>query len=63
MDYSRKLEKILDEKFYGRRLVGRPRHKWEDNNRRYFFLLLNVREWWELAKDVCRRITEEGKAR
>ena len=41
-------KKVLDEKFHGRRLVGRPRHKREENNRR-FLLLLNVRKWTELG--------------
>jgi len=63
MDNSRILKiKALHGKFHGRRLVGRPRHKWEDNNWRYFLLLLNVRDCRELAGDVCRRIIEEGKA-
>jgi hypothetical protein len=44
MDNSRIPKKVLDGKFRGRRPVGRPRLRWEDNIRRDSLLLLNIRE-------------------
>ena len=43
------MPKIMNEKFYGRRPVGRPRRRWEDN-RRDSSLLLNIRGWKSLAE-------------
>jgi hypothetical protein len=56
MDNSRIPKKVLDGKFHGRRHVGRPRLRWEDNIRRDS-LLLNVRGWrrWAGNRDFWRR--------
>jgi len=43
-------KKLLDEKFHGRRPVGRPRMRWEDITRD-FSLLLNIRGWWKLQQE------------
>lgn len=43
------MPKIMNEKFYGRRPVGRPRLRWEDI-RRGSSLLLNIRGWGSLAE-------------
>ena len=55
---------LLDGKFYGRRRVGRPRMRWEDNNRRGSSLLLNRRERRRLAGDMrfWNWIIEEDRA-
>jgi hypothetical protein len=45
MDNSRIPKKVLDGKFHGRRPVGKPRLRWEDNIRRDLLLLLNIRGW------------------
>jgi hypothetical protein len=65
MDNSRISKKVLDGKFHGRRPVGRPRLRWEDNIRRDSLLLLNIRGWrrWAGYRDVWRRTIEEVKAR
>jgi hypothetical protein len=46
---------MLDAKFYGRRPVGKPRLRWEENVRRDSSLPLNVR--WRLAgdRDIWKR--------
>ena len=44
MDNSRIPKKVLDEKFRGRRPVGRRRLRWEENIRRDYSLLLSVRD-------------------
>jgi hypothetical protein len=58
-------KKVLDGKFHGRRPVGRPRLRWEDNIRRDSLLLLNVRGWRRGAgdRDIWRRTIEEDRAR
>jgi hypothetical protein len=43
-------QKVLDGKCHGRRPVGRPRLRWEDNIRRDS-LLLNIRGWRRWAGD------------
>ena len=43
-------KKLLDEKFHGRRPVGRPRMRWEDITRD-FSLQANVRGWWKLQQE------------
>jgi hypothetical protein len=43
-------QKVLDGKFHGRRPVGRPRLRWEENIRRDS-LLLNIRGWRRWAGD------------
>jgi len=50
LEFRRKKE-ALDGKFHGRRPVGRPRRRWEDNNRRRLLVLLNVRGWRRIAGD------------
>jgi hypothetical protein len=45
MDSSRIRKTVLDEKFHGRRPVGRPRLRWES----YMRLLLRTRGWIRLA--------------
>ena len=56
---------VVDEKFHGRRPVGRPRLRWEDKLRKDSQLLLNIRGRRRLAKDrdIWRRTAEEGRAR
>jgi hypothetical protein len=63
MDNSRIPNKVLDLKIHGRRHVGRPRLRWEDNIRRDS--LLNIREWrrWAGDRDICRGAIEEARAR
>jgi hypothetical protein len=64
MDNSRIPKKYWNGKFHGRRPVGRPRLRWEDNIRRDS-LLLNIRGWrrWAEDRDIWRRTTEEARAR
>jgi hypothetical protein len=64
MDNSRIPKKVLAGKFHGRRPVGRPRLRWEDNIRRDS-LLLNIRGWRRRAgdRDIWRRTSEEARAR
>jgi hypothetical protein len=63
MDNCRIPKKVLDGKFHGRRPVGRPRLRWEDNIRRDS--LLNIRGWrrWAGDRDIWRRTTEEARVR
>jgi hypothetical protein len=63
MDNSTVAKKILDGKFHGRRPVGRPRLRWEDNIRRDS-LLLNIRGWrgWAWDRDIWRGTAEEARA-
>jgi hypothetical protein len=64
MDNSRISKKVLVGKFHGRRSVGRPRLRWDDNIRRDS-LLLNLRGWrrWAGDRDIWRRTIEEARAR
>jgi hypothetical protein len=64
MDNSRISKKVLDGKFHGRRSVGRPRLRWEDNIRRDS-LLLNIRGWrrWAGDRDIWRGTIEEARVR
>jgi hypothetical protein len=64
MDNCRISKKVLDGKFHGRRPVGRPRLRWEDNIRRDS-LLLNIRGWrgWAGDRDIWRGTAEEARAR
>jgi len=48
------MPKIMNEKFYGRRPVGRPWLRWEDI-RRDSPLLLNIRGWGSLAETGISR--------
>jgi hypothetical protein len=55
---------MLNGKFHGRRPVGRPRLRWEENTRRASLLLLNVRGRRKLAGDRdigpgCRAVKEK----
>jgi hypothetical protein len=65
MDNSRIPKKVMDGKFHGRRPVGRPRLRWEDNIRRESLLLLHIRGWrrWAGDRDIWRRTIEEARAR
>ena len=45
MGNSRIPKKVLNIRFHGRRLAGRPRLRWEGNTTRDSSLLLNVRGW------------------
>jgi hypothetical protein len=64
MDNFIKLKKVLNEKFHGRRPVGGPRLKWEDNIGWNSSLLLNIRGWRRLAQgsNMWRRPVEEATA-
>jgi hypothetical protein len=64
MDNSRIPKKALDAKFHGRRPVGRPQLRWEDNMRRDSLLLLNIRGWrrWAGDRDIWRQTIEEARA-
>jgi hypothetical protein len=64
MDNSRIPKKVMDGKFHGRRPVGRPRLRWEDNIRRESLLLLHIRGWrrWAGDRDIWRRTIEEAVA-
>jgi len=42
MDNARVLKKVLNVKFDGRRPMGRPRLRWEENIRRDSWVLLNI---------------------
>jgi hypothetical protein len=65
IDNSKITKKVLDGKFHGRRPVGRPRLRWEDNIKRDSLLLLNRRGWrrWAGDRDIRRRTIEEIRAR
>jgi hypothetical protein len=65
IDNTRRPTEILIGKYHGRRLVGRPRRRWEDEIRCESLLLLNVRGWRRLAEDrnICRWVTEEARVR
>jgi hypothetical protein len=56
MDNSRIPKNVLDGKFHGRRPVGRPRLRCEDNIKGDSSLLLNIRGWRRLAghRDIWR---------
>jgi hypothetical protein len=56
MDNSRIPKRVLDGKFNGRRPVGIPCLRWEDNIRRNSLLLLNIRGWrrWAGDRDIWR---------
>jgi len=45
MGNSKIPKKVLNIKFHGGRLAGRPWLRWESNTRRDSLLLLNVRGW------------------
>ena len=62
MGNSRIPKKVLDGKFHGRRLVGRPRLRWEDI-RRDSQLMLNIRGWRRLLgdRDIWRRTVGRGQ--
>jgi hypothetical protein len=64
MDNSRIPKKVLDGKFNGRRPVGRPRLRWEDNIRRDS-LLLSIRGWRRWAGDrvIRKRTVEKARTR
>jgi hypothetical protein len=64
MHNSRIAKTVLDGEFHGRRPVGRPRPRWEDN-RRDSLLLLSIRGWrrWAWDSDIWRRTIEEARAR
>jgi hypothetical protein len=49
----------------GRRVVGRPRLRWEDNIRRHSLLLLNIRGWrrWAGNRNIWIRTIREVTAR
>jgi hypothetical protein len=51
MGNSRIPKKVLNIKFHGIRLVGRPRLRWEGKTRKNPSLLLNVREWRRPEED------------
>jgi hypothetical protein len=52
---------LLNRKFHGRRPVGRPRLRWEDNIRRD---AAKYRGWRKLARrDIWRRTVEAARAR
>lgn len=65
MDNSRIPKKVLDWNFRGRRPVGRPRLRWEENIKRDFSLLLSIRGWRRLegAREMWKRTTEVARAR
>jgi hypothetical protein len=65
MDNFRIPKIVMNGKFHGRRPVGRPRLRWEDNIRRDSLLLLNIRGWRRRAgdSDIWRRTIEEARAR
>ena len=59
MEESRRAFKILTSKPTGKRLLGRPRHRWEDNITMDLKEIgVSTRNWVDLAqdKDYCRAL-------
>ena len=54
---SRSAFKILTGILAGKRPLGRPRHRWEDNIRMNFKEIgINMRNWVDLARDYWRAL-------
>jgi hypothetical protein len=55
MGESRGVYRVLVGKAYGKRLIGRPRHRWEDNIKRDLQEVgCEGMDWIELAQDRDR---------
>jgi hypothetical protein len=64
MDNSKIPKKVLNDKFHGRRPVGRPQLIREKHGRKDSLLLQNITEWRRLAgeRDIRRQTPEEASA-
>ena len=53
MEATKSSFKILTDKFTRKRLLGRPRHRWEENNRmRLKEMDVNTRNWIDSIQDI-----------
>ena len=65
MEGNRIPRKVLFSQIEGRRLVGRPKHRWIDAVARDGDTLLKMKQWTSIAKDgeTWRRVIMEAKVR